>query len=114
MGPFPKLKNCEYILLVVDYVSKWVEAIPCRAGDAKNSKRIFEETIFPCFGVPRIVISDGGIHFIDRNFHKYLSRHGMRRNITTPYHPQTSGQAETSNKQIKNILQKMINEMGTT
>ena len=32
--------------------------------------------------------------------------------ITTPYHPQTSGQAETSNKQIKNILQKTVDEMG--
>ena len=33
MGPFPKSKNCEYILVAVDYVSKWVEAIPCRTAD---------------------------------------------------------------------------------
>ena len=58
MGLFPKLKNCEYILVVVDYVSKWVEAIPCRAANAKNSKKMFEETIFPRFGVPTMVISD--------------------------------------------------------
>ena len=114
MGPFPKSKNCEYILVVVDYVSKWVEAMPCRAADAKSSKRMFEETIFPCFGAPRMVISDGGTHFIDKNIHKYLSRHEIYHNIVTPYHPQTSGQAETSNKQIKNILQKTVNEMGTT
>ena len=44
---------------------------------------------------------------------KYLSKHGIHHNIATPYHPQTSGQVETSNKQIKNILQKMVNEMGT-
>ena len=60
-----------------------------------------------------MVISDGGTHFTDKNFHKSLLRHGIRHNIATPYHPQTSGQAETSNKQIKNILQKTINEMGT-
>jgi hypothetical protein len=47
MGPFPKLKNYEYSLVAVDYVSKWVEAMPCRATDAKNSKKMFEETIFP-------------------------------------------------------------------
>jgi hypothetical protein len=98
VGPFSKLKNCEYILVVVDYISKWVEAMPCRATDAKNSKKIFEETIFPRFGVPRMVISDGGTHFTDKNFHNYLSKHGIHHNVATPYHPQTCGQAETSNK----------------
>ena len=104
MGLFLKSKNYEYILVVVDYVSKWVEAMPCRAVDAKNSKKMFEEIIFPRFGVPRMVISDGGTHFTDKNFHHYLSRHGICHNVATPYHPHTSGQAETSNKQIKNIL----------
>jgi protein-arginine kinase activator protein McsA len=61
-----------------------------------------------------MVISEGGTHFTDKNFHNYLLRHGICHNIATPYHPQTSGQEETSNKQIKNILQKTINEMGTT
>ena len=104
MGLFPKSKNYEYILVEVDYVSKWVEAMPCRATDAKNSKKMFEETIFPWFRVLRMVISDGGTHFTDKNFHNYLSKHGIYHNVATPYHPQTSGQAETSNKQIKNIL----------
>ena len=113
MGPFPKSKNYEYILVVVDYVSKWVEAMPCKAADAKNSKKMFEETIFPRFGILRMVISDGGTHFTNKNFHNYLSKHGIHHNVATPYHPQTSGQAETSNKQIKNILQKTVNEMGT-
>jgi hypothetical protein len=113
MGSFPKSRNCEYILVAVDYVSKWVEALPCHAANAKNSKKMFEETIFLRFGVHRMVISDGGTHFTDKNFRKYLSKHGIRHNVATPYHPQTSGQAETSNKQIKNILQKTVNEMGT-
>jgi len=52
--------------VVVDYVSKWVEAIPYRAVDAKHAKKMFEETIFPRFGVPRMVISNGGPHFIDK------------------------------------------------
>ena len=91
-----------------------VEAIPCRAADAKNSKKMFEETIFPRFRVPRMVISDGGTHFTNKNFHNYLLRHGIHHNVATPYHPQACGQAKTSNKQIKNILQKMVNEMGTS
>ena len=52
-------------MVVVDYVSKWVEAMPCRAADAKNSKKMFEEIIFPRFGVPRMMISDRGTHFTD-------------------------------------------------
>ena len=79
--------------MAVDYVPKWVEALPCRAVDSNNAKRMFSETIFPRFGVPRMVISDGGPHFIDRKFRHFLSDHGVRHNITTPYHPQTSGQA---------------------
>ena len=69
MVPFPKSKGYEYILVVVDNVLKCVEAMPYRAADAKNSKKMFEEIIFPRFGVPRMVISDGGTHFTDKNFH---------------------------------------------
>jgi hypothetical protein len=68
MGPFPKSWQCEYILVAVDYVSKWVEDLPCRAVDSNNAKMMFSETIFPCFGVPCMVISDEGPHFIDRKF----------------------------------------------
>jgi hypothetical protein len=70
------------------------------------------DIIFPWYGVPRIVISDGGSHLIDRTFQKALSKVGVDHWIATPYHPQMSSQAETSNKQIKNILQKTVNQMG--
>jgi transposase InsO family protein len=62
--------------------------------------------------MPRMVISDGGSHFIDKSFRQFLGEYGVKHNIATPYHPQTSVQAETSNKQIKNILQKTVDEMG--
>jgi hypothetical protein len=111
-GPLPNSEGCEYILVAVDYVSKCVEALPCRAADAMHSKKMFHEVIFPRYGVPGIVISDGGSHFIDRTFRKALSKVGVDHRIATPYHPQMSGQAKTSNKQIKNILQKTVNQMG--
>ena len=87
MGPVPKSKNCEYILVVVDYVSKWVEALPCQIADSKHAKRMFHEVIFPRFGTPRMVISDGGSPFIDKVFQKYLADHGVHHNIATPYTP---------------------------
>ena len=91
MLPFPKSKNYEYILMAVDYVSKWVEAIPCGATDSKHAKRMFHEVIFSHFGTPQMVISDGGSHFIDKIFRKYLAEHGVCHNMAMPYHPQTSG-----------------------
>jgi hypothetical protein len=57
MGPFPPSKKYEYILVAVDYVSKWVEAMPCRNADSMHSKKMFEEIIFSRFRVPKIVIS---------------------------------------------------------
>jgi transposase InsO family protein len=104
MGPFPKSHDSEYILVAVNYVSKWVEALPCRAANAKHARRVFHEVIFPRFGTLKIVISDRGSHFIDKTFRNFLKELGAKHNIATPYHPQTSGQAETSNKHIKNIL----------
>jgi transposase InsO family protein len=111
MGQFPNSEGCKYILVAVDIVSKSIEALPCRAADAMHSNMMFHEVIFPRYGVPRIVISDGGSHFIDRTFQKALTEVGVDHRIATPYHPQMSGQVETSNKQIKNILQKTVNQM---
>ena len=91
MGPFHMSEQCEYILVAVDYVSKWVEALPCVATDSRSSKRMFQETIFPHFGVPRVVISDGGSLFIDKTFKKCLGELGVDHRVATPYHPQMSG-----------------------
>jgi transposase InsO family protein len=87
MGPFPKSKGCEYFLVAVDHVSKWMEALPCRAADAMHSKGMFHEVILPRYEVPRIIISDGGSHFIDWTFQKALSKVGVDHRIATPYHP---------------------------
>jgi hypothetical protein len=112
IGPFRKCGKFEYKLVAVDYVSKWVEALPCRSADHKSSVRMFEQIIFPRFGTPRLVIIDRGSHSIDKCFDKYLMNHGIQHNVPTPYHLQTSGQAETSNKQIKKILLKTVDQMG--
>jgi hypothetical protein len=52
MGPFPKSYDSEYILVVVDYVSKWVEAIPCRAANAKHAKKDVSRNYLPPFWCP--------------------------------------------------------------
>ncbi|RVW62016.1 Retrovirus-related Pol polyprotein from transposon 17.6 [Vitis vinifera] len=76
MGPFPMSFGHSYILVGVDYVSKWVEAIPCRSNDHKVT---------------------------------LLAKYGVKHKVATPYHPQTSGQVELANREIKNILMKVVN-----
>ena len=107
MGPFQRSGDAEFILVAVDYVSKWVEALSCRAADSKHAKKMFHEVIFPKFGTPRMVISDGGSHFIDKSFKQLLTKFGVKHNVATPYHPLTSGQAETSNKQIRTFYRRL-------
>ncbi|RVW63576.1 Retrovirus-related Pol polyprotein from transposon 412 [Vitis vinifera] len=109
MGPFPMSFGHSYILVGVDYVSKWVEAIPCRTNDHKVVLKFLKENIFSRFGVPKAIISDGGTHFCNKPFEALLAKYGIKHKVATPYHPQTSGQVELANREIKNILMKVVN-----
>ncbi|KAL1219446.1 putative mitochondrial protein [Cardamine amara subsp. amara] len=111
MGIFLTSYNNKYILVAVDYVSKWVEAITSPTNDASVVLKLFKTIIFPRFGVPRVVISDGGSHFINRIFERLLKKYGVHHGVATPYHPQTSGQVEVSNRQIKEILEKTVGRL---
>ncbi|CAM8921063.1 unnamed protein product [Rhodiola kirilowii] len=108
MGPFPSSYGNQYILVVVDYVSKWVEAVSFPTCDAKVVTKLFKKIIFPRFGVPRTVISDGGSHFKEKHFEALLRKYGVSHKVATPYHPQTSGQVEILNREIKAILEKTV------
>ncbi|CAM8965676.1 unnamed protein product [Rhodiola kirilowii] len=108
MGPFPSSCGNQYILVAVDYVSKWVDAIPSPTWDGKVVTSLFKKIIFPRFGVPRTIISDGGSRFKEKHFEALLRKYGVSHKVATPYHPQTSGQVELSNREIKAILEKMV------
>ena len=109
MGPFPASFGYVYILVGVDYVSKWVEAIPCRAADHEVVLKFLKENIFSRFGVRKAIISDGGSHFCNKPFENLLAKYGVKHKVTTPYHPQTSGQVDLANIEIKTILMKVVN-----
>jgi hypothetical protein len=109
MGPFPSSCGFLYILLAVDYVSKWVEAKATRTNDSKVVADFVQSNIFSRFGMPRVIISDGGSHFCNRTIEALFKKYGVTHKVSTPYHPQTSGQAEVSNREIKNILEKTVN-----
>jgi len=64
MGPFHSSYYFLRILVCVDYVTKWVEAIPCIVNDAKTVVNFLHKNIFTRFGTPRVLISDGGSTFV--------------------------------------------------
>ena len=72
MGPFPFSFSNLYILLAVDYVSKWVEAIPTRTNDASVVVKFLRNHIFTRFDTPRALITDGGTHFCNKLVDKVL------------------------------------------
>ena len=109
MGPFPPSFNNLYILLAVDYISKWVEAIPTCTNDAKVVAQFLCNHIFSRFGTPRALITDNGTHFCNKMLDKVLLKYGVRHRTSLAYHPQTNGQAEVSNREIKTILEKTVN-----
>ncbi|KAI5351458.1 hypothetical protein L3X38_004349 [Prunus dulcis] len=109
MGPFPSSFGYTYILVAVDYVSKWVEAIATKTNDHKVVLKFLRDNIFTRFGTPRAVISDGGSHFCNKLFEALMKKYNITHRVSTPYHPQTSGQVEISNREIKQILEKVVN-----
>lgn len=108
IGPFPKSSNHEYILVAVNYVSKWVEAIPTQTCDVQVILKFIQENILSKFGFPRAIISNREAHFCNKLFEKLMKKYGINHKIATPYQPQTSRQVETINKQIKGILERTV------
>ena len=109
MGPFPPTFSNLYILLVVYYVSKWVEAIPTRTNDASMVARFLRSHIFTRFDTPRALITDEGTHLCNMMVDKVLKKYGVRHCTSLAYHPQENRQAEVSNREIKSIMEKTVN-----
>nr|GEV60095.1 reverse transcriptase domain-containing protein [Tanacetum cinerariifolium] len=109
MGPFPSSIGYKYILVAVDYLSKWVEAKALLTNDARVVCK-FLKNYFARFGAPRAIISDRGTHFCNHQFTKVMQKYGVTHRLSTPYHPQTSGQVKVSNRGLKRILEREVGE----
>ncbi|XP_050207694.1 uncharacterized protein LOC126657107 [Mercurialis annua] len=90
MGPFPM--SCA--------------ALPTNDGKVVIA---FLKKLINRFGVPWAIISDGGSHFCNRQFAVLMKKYNVYHRVVTPYHPQTSGQVEVSNRELKRILEKIVN-----
>ncbi|GKC68986.1 reverse transcriptase domain-containing protein [Tanacetum coccineum] len=108
-GPFPKSHKLEYILVAVDYMSKWAEAQALPTNDARVVIT-FLKKLFCRFGMPKALIIDRGTHFYNKIMEKTMKRYGVNHHFSTSYHPQTSGQVKNMNKALKRILEKTIKD----
>ena len=91
MGLFPSSYGHKYILLVVDYVSKWVEAIPTITCDAKVVLRFIRSSMFSRFRTPRAVTSNEGSHFCNKLFTSLLAKYGVKHRVSLAYNPKAMG-----------------------
>nr|GEU99109.1 reverse transcriptase domain-containing protein [Tanacetum cinerariifolium] len=105
MGSFSSSRGNKYILVVVDYLSKWVEAKALPTNDARVVCE-FLKNLFARFGTPRAIISDRGTHFYNDQFAKDMLKYGVTHRLATSYHPQTSGQVEISNRGLNVFLKR--------
>ena len=106
MGPFPPSFGNQYILLIVDYVTKWVQFIACLRNYANTVVGFIQRNILRRFGAPRTIISDEGIHFANKLFSKLMSIYEIKHVTGLTYHPQSNGEAEISNREIKKHIGK--------
>lgn len=108
MGAFPQPNAYLYILVCVDYVIKWMKAIVCSANDARTIINFLKKNFFLSGAVyPRyLLVTEGCI--CNRYSEQILEKYNVKHKVSIPYHPQTCGQVEVSNKQLKQILEKTV------
>ena len=108
MGSFLSSFRLEYILVVVDYVSKWIETMAIRTNNHKVMIKFIQHNIFSRFGCQKAIISDEGTHFMNKHFEMLIKKYGITHKVAKLYHPQISDQFDASNRKIKHIFEKMV------
>ncbi|GJT07573.1 reverse transcriptase domain-containing protein [Tanacetum coccineum] len=98
-----------YLVVAIDYVSKWAEAQTLPTNDAQVVVA-FLKKLFCHFGMPKALISDRATHFCNKIMQKTMKRYGVNHRFSTSYHPQTSGQVENINRALKRILEKTVKD----
>src|ERR1044071_8198016 len=101
VGPFPTAPgNVKYLVVAIDYFTKWVEAKPLASIDGKSIKKFIWEFIICRFGLPMEIVSDNGTQFADQHLQEWLSSMNVKQIFTSVAHPQGNGQVECANRSI--------------
>ena len=105
LGPFPLgTKQMKFLVVGIDYFTKWVEAEPLAKITPKNVKNFIWKNIVCRFGVPRVLISDNGRQFDNALFKDFCEHFGIQNHYPSPAHPQANDQAEVGNRSLLKII----------
>jgi len=109
LGPFPpSVCRNQYLLVVQDEVSKWVELIPMRTATAKRVVKCLQD-IFCHFGFPKLILSDNGVQFTSQLMSKFVKEKCIEHKFFSKYHPQQN-QSERVNRTLVPMLCAFIEE----
>ena len=100
----------QFILVAVNYVSKWAEDVPTRTNDNQVVIKFLKENIISRFRAPRAIISDNRSHFCNRAFEALMLKYSISHKLFTTYHLETNGQVKVTNRQIKFISEKTVGQ----
>ena len=101
-------RRMAYIVIPTEYLTKWAEAKAVKTNTAAHAAAFMYENIITRFGVPKILVSDRGTHFLNNLILEMTQRFKINHRKTTPYHPQTNGRTERVNGILVGILRKTI------
>ncbi|KAK2444202.1 hypothetical protein QL285_015246 [Trifolium repens] len=101
-------KNQRYILVGIDYFTKWIEAIPLPNVDQEAVINFIQNYIIYRFGIPETITTDQGSVFTGRKMQEFAQEIGFRLLTSTPYYAQANGQVEAANKIIIYLIKKHI------
>ena len=115
VGPVKKTRHTgkRYILVATDYATKWVEARVLRTNSAQETAQFLYELVLTQFGCPLHLVNDQGSHFLNGTIQVLTEHFLLRHTTSTTYYPQGNGQAESTNKVIVKMLQKLVNDNHT-
>lgn len=99
-----------HILTATNYFTKWVEAIPVQKTTSKVVCNFLKENIMVRFGVPQKIVVDNATNFSSTKISLFCYDHGISLAHASDYYPQGNGQAESSNKNLINIMKKLVSE----
>jgi len=109
IGPFAPVKGqCKFLLVGINYFTKWMEAESLTAITARNVQNFVWKNIVCRFGLPQIIITDNGRQFTDRTLAEFYEKLHIKRITSSVEHPQTNDQTEAANKVILNKLKKRL------
>ena len=99
-----------YIIIAMDYFTKWAEVMPTYAEDGKTASLFLFNHVIARFGVPQSIVTDHRSHFRNQMMVELSAKLGFRHENSTPYYPQANGQVETINKVLKTMLHRMVGD----